>query len=97
MELKEFIGKVVVSPTTKIRYRLSEITSPEIKAWTVKPDAYGHYTCYCWKTINGDPFSNGYLVFEDRSLTEAFKAAYNAYSRTKDAFMEEYGYWMRRD
>ena len=56
MELKDFIGKTVIRASDKKRLFITEITSPEIKAQTVKPDAYGHHSCYCWKTINGDPF-----------------------------------------
>ncbi len=97
MELKDFIDKVVISTSTNRKYILKEITSPEIKAQTLLPDSSGHHTLYCWKTINGDPIKNGYLVFEDASLTKLFISAYDAYSRTKDAYWEEYGYWMRRD
>ncbi len=97
MELKDFIGKVVFSPTTKRRYILRSITAPKIKAETEKPDMNGHHACYCWETINGDPISNGSLVFEDASLTEPFKTAYTAYCRTMDAYWENYGYWMRKD
>ncbi len=97
MGIKDFIGKVVISTGSKERFYLDEITSPKIRVVTTTPDNQGHYTYYCWKTINGDPFSNGYLVFEDAGLLEPFKAAYDAYCRTKDAFWEEYGYWMRMD
>ena len=97
MELKDFIGKVVISTTSKTRYVLKEITAPEISVITEKPNEHGYHPCYCWETINGDPISNGYLMFEDESLTEPFKAAYEAYSRTEDARWERYGYYMRRD
>ncbi len=97
MEIKDFIGKIVISTTTKKRYVLSEITSPKIRAWAEKPDANGRRACYCWKTINGDPISNGDLVFENASLKDAFKTAYKAYCSTKDAYWDEYGYWMRKD
>ena len=97
MELKDFIGKVVISTESKKRYVLTEITAPEIAVRTEKPNERGYYSHYCWETINGDPISNGYLVFEDQSLTEPFKAAYNAYCRTEDAYWENYGYYMRRD
>ncbi len=97
MELKDFIGKTVIRTSDKKRFFITSITSPEIKAQTVKPEANGHHYCYCWKTINGDPFTNGKLVFEDTGLLEPFKKAYSAYCRTKDAYWEEYGYWMRKD
>ena len=97
MELKDFIGKIVIRTTDGKRLVLDEITSPEIKAWTLNADATGHYTRYCWRTIHGDPFSKGELIFEDPSLTDSFKAFYQAYCRTEDAFWEEYGYWMGRE
>ena len=94
MELKSFIGKIVISTNTKTRYVLTKITAPEIAARTEKPNEHGYYPCCCWETINGDPISNGYLKFEDESLTELFKAAYNAHCCTKDAYWENYGYYM---
>ena len=97
MELKEFIGKVVISTQSKERYVLQEITAPEIEVRTEKPNERGYYSYYCWETINGDPISRGDLQFEETSLTEPFKAAYTAYCRTKDAYWESYGYYMRRD
>lgn len=97
MELKDFTGKVVVSAESKKRYVLRRITAPCIEVSTVEKDARGNCASYCWSTINGDPFSNGVLIFEDTSLTEPFKKAYEAYSHSKDAYWENYGYWMRRD
>lgn len=97
MELNDFIGKNVIRASDKKRLFVTAITAPEIKAQTVETDTYGQHTCYCWRTINGDPFSNGYLIFEDSSLLEPFKKAYNAYCRTEDAYWEEYGYWMMRE
>ena len=96
MELKEFIGKVVVGAQSKKRYVLKEITAPYIAAVAERPDANDRYAHYRWETINGDPISRGVLVFEDAALTESFKAAYEAYSHTKDAYWEDYGYWMRK-
>lgn len=97
MELKDFIGKTVVSTVTDRRFRLREITSPEIKVVTLEPEASGYYGFYVFRTINGDPISTGRLKFEDPALTEPFRKAYDAYCRTEDAYWEEYGYWMRRD
>ena len=97
MELKEFIGKVDISSETNQRLIIESITSPEIKVATEKPGSFGYPQHYVYRTINGDPISNGTLVFEDSSLTEPFKAAYSAYCRTKDAYYEEMGYWMRLD
>ena len=92
MELSTFIGKIVYNPTTRQRYRLSKITSPIIEAVRLTDGIP-----YAFPTINGDPISGGMLVFEDPALLESFKVAYAAYGRTKDAFWEEYGYWMRKD
>ena len=97
MELKNFIGKVVVSTNTQKRYTLWEITAPYISVRTEKPGENGYHSYYSWETISGDPISRGILVFEDAALTEPFKAAYEAYSHTEDAYWERYGYWMRKD
>ena len=97
MELKDFIGKVVIRASDNRRLFITAITAPKIEAQTVEPDAHGHHTCYGWKTVNGDPFSNGYLLFEDACLLEPFKKAYIAYCRTEAAYWEEYGYWMGKD
>ena len=97
MELKDFIGKIVIRASDKKRLFITEITSPKISAQTVEKGEFGYPACYSWDTINGDPITNGYLVFEDPSLTEPFKKAYDAYCRTQDAYWEEYGYWMRKD
>lgn len=94
MELKDFIGKVVVSNYTKRKFKISNITAPTIEAYCIDPNERG---CYSWPTISGDPFTNGDLAFEDETLLEPFKAAYNAYCRTEDAYWEEYGYWMMRE
>ena len=96
MELKDFIGKIVIRASDKKRLFITEITAPEIEAQTVLPEAHGYHTCYSWETINGDPIANGYLIFEDEALTEPFKKAYDAYCRTEDAYWENYGYWMRK-
>ncbi len=97
MELKDFIGKIVISSKSKTKYVLTKITAPEIVARCEKLNEYGCYSHYCWETINGDPISNGYLVFEDRSLTEPFKATYSAHCHTEKARLENYGYYMRKD
>lgn len=97
MELKDFIGKVVISTETNRKFYLKEITSPKIGVVTARPNSSGYHEHYYWKTINGDPFSKGALVFEDASLLEPFKKTYDAYCRTKDAYWEEYGHWMRKD
>ena len=97
MELKDFIGKVVICTATKQRFALRRITSPCIEVTAVDKDARGYCASYSWPTINGDPISTGALIFEDASLTEHFKAAYSAHCHTRDAYYEEIGYWMRRN
>lgn len=97
MELSKFIGKVVFSPHTRERFLIDEITAPEICVATVELGPYGQPRHYAFETINGDPFSRGTLVFEDASLFEPFKVAYEAYCRTEDAYWETYGYYMRKE
>lgn len=97
MELKDFIGKVVISVQSKRRFIIYEIEAPQIRVVSDKPNQYGHYEFYCWPTINGDPFTNGRLVFEDASLLEPFKEAYEAYCCSEEAYWENYHYWMMRE
>ena len=95
MEIKDFIGKVVIGVESKKRYVLTEITSPYIAVQEENNVNSGISIIY--DTINGDPFEKGILVFEDTTLAEPFKATYSTYCRKKDAYYEEIGYWMRRD
>ena len=95
MEIKDFMGKVVIESKSKKRYVLAEITSPYIAVKEENNANSGISIIY--DTINGDPFEKGILVFKDTTLTKPFKAAYDAYCRTKDAYYEAIGYWMRRD
>ncbi len=97
MQIKDFIGKTVFWGESKARYTLKEIASPCFKIISETPNENGYYPTYVFKTINGDPISKGVLVFEDSKLTEPFKAAYDAYCHSKDAYYEEIGYWMRKD
>lgn len=97
MELKNFIGEVVINTATKMRFRLREITAPKIHVITEQLDGQRHFSYYAFPTINGDPISNGVLVFEKAGLKEPFLAAYDAHCRSEDGRMEEYGYWMRKD
>lgn len=97
MELKQFIGKIIISASTKNRYRLHRITSSYIDVESEQTNSSGCHSHYRFDCINGDPVSNGSLVFEDQSLTEPFKKAYFAYCHSTDGYWEDYGYWMRRD
>lgn len=97
MDINQFIGKIVISTSTNKRYRLYHITSSYIDVESELPNSSGYLSHYRFDCINGDPISNGYLIFEDQSLTEPFKNAYSAYCRSMDGYWEDYRYWMRRD
>lgn len=97
MELKAFIGKVVVSAQTNQRYTLYKITSSYIDVESVEPNESGHHPHYRFEIINKDPITEGHLIFEDASLKAPFIKAFNEYSHTKYAYWEDYGYWMRKD
>ena len=97
MELREFVGKLVFSARTGEKFVITDITAPEIRVATVALGTYGYPRHYVYETMNGDPFSNGSLVFEDEHLLNPFKAAYAAYCRTEDAYWDNFGYYMRRD
>lgn len=96
MDFKDFIGKVVVSAQTKRRYTLYQITSSYIDVESVEPNESGLHPHYRFETINKDPITNGHLIFEDGSLKEPFIKAFNEYSHSKDAYWEDYGYWMHK-
>ena len=97
MDLKDFIGQVVLSTVSKRRFRLMKITAPEIKVVSEKLGISGHPEHYVYPTINGDPISTGKLMFENPALTAPFRAAFEAYCQTEEARWENYGYWMRKD
>ena len=97
MKINDFIGKVVIDAKTGTRYILHEITSPSISVITEKIGENGYPQRYIFNTINGDPISNGTLIFEDTTLTESFTVVYDSYCHSKDAYWEDYGYWMRKD
>lgn len=94
--IQDFIGKVVIETKNRTRYVLSEITAPYIAAKEIGINSAGSRS-YIWDTINGDPFSNNILTFEDSGLNEIFKEAYEAHCRSNDGYWEDYGYWMRKD
>ena len=97
MELKNFIGKVVISMATKRRYLLTQITAPYIVATVEQADVCGNRASYHWDAVNGDPISTGALVFEETALKKPFQVAYEAYCRSQEGRWEEYGYWLRKD
>lgn len=97
MKIGDFIGKTVISAETKRRYTICSITSPYIAVKSEKPDGNGLYSHYRFDCISGDPISNGSLIFEDKALTEPFKKAYGEYCRTRDAYYEDIGFWMKKD
>ena len=96
MELKDFIGKVVVSVHSGKRFMLSEITAPYITVKTACKNSSGYYETYRYECINGDPISQGILKFEDSVLMIPFNKAYERHCNSKDAYWENYGYWMSK-
>lgn len=97
MELRDFIGKIVICSHTGTRLVLREITAPYILAQREQPDEQGRRPCFSWNTVNGDPISTGALVFEDPSLKVPFLQAYEAHCHSSNSYWEQVGYWMRRD
>lgn len=97
MELKEFIGQIVISTGTNRRYIIERITAPEIGVVTQQPGTSGYPEHYVYPTINGDPISTGKLMFENPALKEPFKTAFEAYCQTENARWENYGYWLHKD
>ena len=96
MNINDFIGVAVIDVSTKRRWVIEKITSPYIQVASAMPPENGYTVYYNYCTINGDPFTNNLLIFEDSRLLEPFMKAYKEYCHTKDAYYEEIGYWMRR-
>ena len=97
MALKDYIGKAVISSRSKRRYFISEITAPEILLRTEEKNRYGTYSHYCFPTANGDPFSEGTLLFEEEGLKEPFIAEFESYRHSRDGRLETYGYWLMKE
>lgn len=97
MKLEQFIGKTVISTSTKQSYRLYRITSPYIDVESEQPGSSGYPSHYRFVCTNGDPISNGKLVFKDPSLTEPFKKAYDAYCHSREGGWDDFEYWMKKD
>lgn len=97
MKINDFIGKIVINSKNGTRYRLCEIASSYISIVQDCVSEAKYPKRYVFETINGDPVSDGRLVFEDESLKEPFKIAFDNYCRSKDAYWEDYGYWFRKD
>lgn len=100
MELKDFIGKVVISEKTKVHYVIEKIDGAFIAVRTAKQSEKGTYSHYRWMTGTA-PYDNaiakGTVVFEDETLKQPFIDAYEAYRNTEDARWSNYDYWMRKD
>lgn len=97
MNINDFIGVAVIDTSTQRRCEIKKITSPYIQVQTKAPNSSGYPSTYRFKTVNGDPFTNNLLKFEDASLLGPFMKAYREYCHTEDAYYEEIGYWMRKD
>lgn len=72
MDIKKFIGKVVIEKESGKRFILKEITSPYIAVKEENNINAGISIVY--DTINGDPIKRGVLEFEDKTLTAQFLA-----------------------
>ncbi len=96
MELKDFIGKVVIHAQTKKRYVLYKLEAACIEVKEEKADENGIRRCYCWE-VGTLPYDNaiakGRLIFEDATLLEPFREIYEAYQRSPEGRIESYDYW----
>lgn len=93
----DFIGKVIISDQTNRRYTLYQITSSYIDVKSIEPNESGYHPHYRFEFMSKDPITEGRLCFEDVSLKESFIKVFNDYSHSKEAYWEDYGYWMRKD
>jgi hypothetical protein len=66
--------------------KLANINASFISVEQLVPNELGCHPHYRYETINGDPISNGYLLFEDSSLTEPFISAYKKHCKSEAGY-----------
>ena len=95
MTFKDFIGKEVIAVDSRKHYIITHIDGVEISVRDIRPNQYGTYPTYCWKTGTA-PYDNaiakGRLVFVDSGLIKSFKEVYEKY-RNKEGRMDQYFYY----
>lgn len=100
MNIKEFVGKEVVSKESGKRYILVKIDGAGISARENRPNQYGNYATYCWKTGTApcdNAIAKGTLIFVDQSLKELFCEAYEIYQHTEGKYDQYLYYSMKYD
>jgi glutaredoxin len=75
MELKQFIGKVVISISTNKRYRLHRITSPYIDVESKQPNSSGYHSHYRFNSCESSVRTEKVLESVVDELRHAFKIA----------------------
>lgn len=98
MEIKDFIGKEVMSTNSKQHYIIEKIDGTFISARATKPSKNGTYAHYRWMTgtaPHDNAIARGTLVFEDVTLTEPFKQVYEEYRYTEGR-LDQYFYAMSK-
>ena len=98
MELKDFLGKVVIHAQTKRRYALDAVDGAFISVREEKASANGTYAHYRWRTgtlPDDHAIANGTLVFEDVALTQPFLRAYRSYCNGAGK-LDGYDYYMSK-
>ncbi len=99
MVLQDFIGKVVMKAHNHERFVISELDGAGISIRSEKPGSHGCFSYYFYETGTAsynEAVSNGYLLFEDSTLTEPFKRIYNKYCCSEDGRWDRYIYWMNK-
>ena len=94
MKIDDFVGKYVIFKERNERCKIYEITVPIIEFALLGEDEE-ILKVYRYSTLEGDPFSNGDMVFEDETLLEPFKAAFEEYCQSAEGHKTEYDYWSR--
>ncbi len=98
MELKDFIGKVVLSSDSKERYFIEEISAVYIQVVSEKLNSIGYPSHYQYKTgtlKNDNAIATGKLIFEDSSLTKPFIDMYEKYTSSEAGRTDAWLYWMQ--
>jgi hypothetical protein len=100
MNIKEFIGKEVISRELRKKYVITEIDGVAIVTREEKPNQYGTYATYSWKTGTApydNAIANGTLDFVDQTLKEPFREAYETYLHTDGRYDQYFYYSMKYD
>ena len=98
MELKDFIGKTVISSETHYKYIIDQIDGVAFNVHEAKPNDSGYHSHYSFMVGTGpddNPIARGTLVFEDESLKEPCLEAFYSSINNQGRY-DQYSYYMSK-